>query len=1095
APATAPATGPSDAVKPTSRHASSPSAQLPVITAAPEDDGTGDAATSVSRNVSAPLPPSSGGQNPANSSDPTNISSTAGNAGSSSNTAVADEVHTPNAGSDSEPSPGVTTGAENGQSTASGHVRAPTITMEPPQDAASQSGDLTSPIVADRNGSRASLGTAPSPSVLAATQSRRPSVVGSLVTRSPVAGEDRASRTRSMIGLASRHEKKTAPTHGLRAWVAEKPILQRYDLTPLLSGDRVSEVWDDKGDTLVYLFHPTSGRQPSFRIEFALIAASPTLRKIAEQGAAETSPRKSADDDARSDISRHTRDEPPDDGPQQEYHMFLLCPRVPPSGSVTREEDIDMLISYRNLFAFLGGYSLVATPRWPDIYNIFRDIGTLLQKFQFSNYDGSTFGEAVESSFSSYCGELSLWDVRNNPQKMLQSLILGEQFKFYPLYHESFTHAVGRFEDVRKLAEYEALSPFTRKELEKAAMMLERRFEPAFKRLKEFDFPSLYVGIGNSSMSNKGGLVRFENWQRATAKMRKHLLQWLKTCFESWPPKSKSKSGFPLGRLVAQGLYNDMSDLYDFLVDRSSLTARKLDMTTVLEDDDPRVVTVKALKQVMSEFDRSDLPVPPAIPFDTPLLPLIQRRESKVYTKKEEDEEFARKLNKDRARAILMNSYNSHSWKASSKYLNAFIKFELEMGQGKSVNELIENRCGIWVFMYAILQSLPLLVVDAPGIGFTEGVDYFLCSHPRGGAPWVKDDHKRKAWFGVAGGGGVVSLPADTLVHSIEGIYHRSRCFQNGLQWALELGHTNLFDESEGQPLDDVGNDSPPTMHSYNQSGDYSQHSDISNGGGDGPGSHISHNQYPPQPHVNDRPYSVAYSRNSSSTYMPLPAQHFSTTQSGQYLPYTQTQDDAHALQTPSPELPLSSTGSVSPYGQPVFTPQGQQTGSQQSTTSSSSNATGSGHNGGAKGERPQSQMPLPSLLMPAGGGPSPVLSQGEDGQPMSPGQYGHHGQYPHPGALTPVHSRPQSPGAMTGAGAPAYGVTPRIRSPRPLDAHRTSAAQRSSAWPPLAQLPLPEGVAPMDNAPSRVSTYNPNASFDAILKELPSRDKKGKKK
>ncbi|KAI5292000.1 hypothetical protein KEM55_008163 [Ascosphaera atra] len=95
--------------------------------------------------------------------------------------------------------------------------------------------------------------------------------------------------------------------------------------------------------------------------------------------------------------------------------------------------------------------------------------------------------------------------------------------------------------------------------------------------------------------------------------------------------------------------------------------------------------------------------------------------------------------------------------------------------------------------------------------------------------------------------------------------------------------------------------------------------------------------------------------------------------------------------------------------------------------------------------------------------------------------------------------SRPQSPtlGSAVGApgpGAPAYGVTPRLRPPRQSSAQRASTgASRSSIYAGIEQLPLPQGVVPMDPAPSRISTYNPNASFDTILKEHPGGKKKKK--
>ena len=103
--------------------------------------------------------------------------------------------------------------------------------------------------------------------------------------------------------------------------------------------------------------------------------------------------------------------------------------------------------------------------------------------------------------------------------------------------------------------------------------------------------------------------------------------------------------------------------------------------------------------------------------------------------------------------------------------------------------------------MYAVLQSLPLVVVDAPGIRWSKGVENFLCEVPKGTIPWSQEAHKAaKSWYGIAGGTGVVSLPADVVEHSVEGIYRRSHCWQVAQKWAnngnniANGNHDNLGD-------------------------------------------------------------------------------------------------------------------------------------------------------------------------------------------------------------------------------------------------------------------------------------------------------------
>lgn len=63
------------------------------------------------------------------------------------------------------------------------------------------------------------------------------------------------------------------------------------------------------------------------------------------------------------------------------------------------ESDIEALLSARNLFAFLVGQSLIATRSRPTFFHIFSKISQALNFYQFSNLDGSTFGEVANFNF------------------------------------------------------------------------------------------------------------------------------------------------------------------------------------------------------------------------------------------------------------------------------------------------------------------------------------------------------------------------------------------------------------------------------------------------------------------------------------------------------------------------------------------------------------------------------------------------------------------------------------------------------------------------------------------------------------------------
>ncbi|WEW54747.1 hypothetical protein PRK78_000172 [Emydomyces testavorans] len=632
--------------------------------------------------------------------------------------------------------------------------------------------------------------------------------------------ESRLSKGKSWVPGRARRGSDAVPDSKpmMRAWIAGTPQEIPYDVDQLVAGERVPELWDEGGDTYVYLFPQNTGRPPSFKIHSSIFAASPALTVIARGSDPATlsslhvperpsqlhlsvpvsppvsPPLGPIDGSQDGSDGRRSRDYLLDES-TQELHLFLPVPLnsdVSNDRPVLHDDDVDVLVLFRNAFAFLVGQSLIATPRCPTIFSIFMEVAGLLSRFQFSNLDGSTFGETAISSFACYCDELGLSDVRKSPEKTLQAIILGERMRYTPLYQEGFSHGVGKLDDIKSVdrSKYALVSKVTQKRLERGYLDLENRLKVVREKLEDFDFPQIFSGFANSNVMNEAKIIRFKNWKNAYLSFRKHVMSYYRARFGSWPPKASSKKNCfeesGLNRLVLKELYQDFADLYDMLVDRTSLTTRSLDMAiTDLEADgaDVQESTSRALRQLMSEFDRSTPPVAPPIPFDIPLQPTIRTIKRRLDPKKE-PKERAKKLSSGEVNEILLGAYNHKSMKPTP-FLESFTQFERRVGHGKTTDELSDNRCGQWLFLYAVLQSLPMVVVDAPNVKFSEGVEYFLCIPPRGGSPWCKDDPKSgRSWFGVAGGSGVVNLPSDVIANGVEGIYRRSHCWQVAAKWA-----------------------------------------------------------------------------------------------------------------------------------------------------------------------------------------------------------------------------------------------------------------------------------------------------------------------
>ena len=478
-----------------------------------------------------------------------------------------------------------------------------------------------------------------------------------------------------------------------------------------------------------------------------------------------------------------------DAAPSNDSALLLPGAAVPPASSAPTRADIETLVAHRNLFAFLLGQSLVATERTPDLFSVFVRIADLLEQYQFSNVDGSSFGEAAASSFASYTDELNLADVRASAEKTIEAIVLGERMRSLPLFTEGFVHGVGKLPLLKELQhpKFDCISPKTTVRMARAAMDLEIRLKNVRAKLTDFEFPEIFAGLMNSKTSDERKVVQFNAWKTAFHAFRKHVLAFYKARYGAWPPKAGAKKHtFATGglhRRVLLDVYRDMTYLYDLLVDRARLTTRTAD--GLLEDDDEekdddvRAITRRALRRVLSEFDRSHPPVLPPIPFDLPLLPGADA----VMSKKQR----SARLKDDDARRLLAASHNAAA-EGAVPFLASFRAFERKQAAGRSLADAWDQRNGQWLFMYAVLQCLPMVVVDAPGVRCADGVEYFLCEPPRSGVPWARDDTaKQRTWFGVAGGSHVVHLPADVVEHGVDGIYRRSHCWKMAEQWTHAL--------------------------------------------------------------------------------------------------------------------------------------------------------------------------------------------------------------------------------------------------------------------------------------------------------------------
>ncbi|KAK4128705.1 hypothetical protein N657DRAFT_561126 [Parathielavia appendiculata] len=591
---------------------------------------------------------------------------------------------------------------------------------------------------------------------------------------SPPATADKKKRRSWFPGVRSRAGSDVSKPRGPGAWLLTPDSQAEYSTALLMNGERVPELWNEAGNVYVYLHPKESNRGPCFKVADHIFSSSSVLVELLVTELMAATPNNAG----YADVA-------PPSGPVTEGNLYL------PLGNT----DLERLVAARNLFALLTHQPLVATTENPTLFAAILQVAGLLRRFNFCSFDGSSYGELVDAAFDFLMDCTGIADVRYSGEKTLEALVLAEQMKSWNLYNEAFTHAVGKYESIVDLKSplYDRISVSTRQRLDRAHLDLANRQANVNTRLEAFEFPSLFAGIASSTSTEEYKNVRFKEWRNSFAKMRGFVLSYYKGIFGNWPPRARSKKNYfsqsGLNRLCLKILYSDFCALYDLLVDRQSITPRVIgegfdDSEKGFKEERPHEASISALRKILSEFDKSSPPVLPPIPYDIPKLPSI----STIYEKYDDlpakqQAKYSKSLQHHELQLLLIKSRNIDTDALNMPFLLAYKEFEFKEARSTHLSELPDQRIGHWLFLYVVLQSLPMLVVDAPGLRYTDGVEDFLCEAPQGNAPWTEDaGATRKMWF-QTNNSNVVELSADVVMFSVEGIYMRSHCWLAAKEW------------------------------------------------------------------------------------------------------------------------------------------------------------------------------------------------------------------------------------------------------------------------------------------------------------------------
>ncbi|KAL9612131.1 MAG: hypothetical protein Q9167_003246 [Letrouitia subvulpina] len=481
------------------------------------------------------------------------------------------------------------------------------------------------------------------------------------------------------------------------------------------------ELWDPQGDTLVYFGRQRS--EPSFRIQSSLLrdTESPILLRGLEEGRLNPLDRPQSVLSGSSGSSRFhrygrlRRQETSSEAATLVDEVSIQhCIYFDAPPSCTQIDLLRYHITTRNFLALLLNKSIVGLTFYQAVVDLYgRLMATLLP-------DTDCEGLLIE-----YLVVNGLVDVRNDPGAAAGLLAWSEEctVRWQDGWREAFVHGVGMYERMGRLKEYQDITPITQTLLEQARLEIGVRVQEAEAQLSSFDYEYAWPRQKERSDHVYLSSVRYAKF------LRRHYENRLK----SWPPKERSQSGDWLSRSLALQLQRDFGSLYDCFVDRGVTWHHECQdfqrkSTTTDCQIDP--LMAKFLLEIDREHAR------PNIPHPYPLLPVlpIEKQDTKagLFASLKKSKTLQKRIEFAYSRAS--NAVDSGYNYMDNSLVVASVAFEKSDHHGDI--DPADARRGRWMLIYCILQTLTKVVGDTPGIGYTEGVEYFLNPSLKGTPPW-----------------------------------------------------------------------------------------------------------------------------------------------------------------------------------------------------------------------------------------------------------------------------------------------------------------------------------------------------------------------
>lgn len=504
----------------------------------------------------------------------------------------------------------------------------------------------------------------------------------------------------------------------------------------MLIASQTPELWDERGDTLVYMYMRGSRTKPppSFRINSSVIELSGSKFFIDQlyttqepEGWPDFVPNGDSNEDYNPDAIRPVSGAPVT--PSGVLHELY----VPWPGAETGIHSTIWHITTRNFFAVLANASaLVGTTLHEAMYKLFERIA------MYPDYLNDDADKA--RWLTAYITRHKFDDVRNNPSYAASLLAFSETpgIRWREGYTEAFVHCVGMLNmGLRTIPEWKFITDQSRVLMDAAYLEMEDRLHRAQRWLLAFDFSSMWP---MSSAPQSTGRACFD-------RLRKWLCKYYENAFLHWPPTNDATW---LTRDMVVRLKSDFHSLYDYLVDRDIVfdgTYYRPNSRWVMNSKSGQAFKADTneipLTDILLGFDnKNGFPhIPHPCCLAPPSTPAHNKPKAVPFNFKKPSsptDVTANSRRKALSYAEASNVYTLRDQFVHTELISNFIRFE-QSDMVESVDPF-EARRGRWILIYGILQILATISVDSPKLRYKEGAQYHLSPTMKGIVPWAEDE-------------------------------------------------------------------------------------------------------------------------------------------------------------------------------------------------------------------------------------------------------------------------------------------------------------------------------------------------------------------